>query len=417
TKQTFTLYLNQETKPTLDQEQKQALHIPMRVGLYTQSGAPIELPAHKKAAQDSQDVILDFKQDSQSFTFEGIAEAPVIALLCEFSAPVKLDYPYCDQDLMHLMMHCQNEFARWDASQSLLGKYIRQNIEAYQQQEAMQLPDAVIDAMRGVLLSDALEPAFIAQMLTLPSANEVAGWLTPIDVDAIDASLGFIKAQLAGALEDEFSAIYHSLKQTGYEISHPAMGQRALRNVCLSYLAHLDVGNELAQSQYQSATNMTDTMAALSAANQAQLPCREALMQDFSDKWSHDGLVMDKWFMLQGANPSEQVLENLKQTMSHPAFSLNNPNRLRSLVGAFFNQNPVRFHALDGSGYAFAGDILEKLNQINPQVASRMIDPLLKYRLYDETRQALIRSQLERLAKLDDLAKDLFEKINKALSI
>lgn len=414
---TFTLNLSQHTPATLDQEDKQALHIPMRVGLYAQSGAPIELRGHKKAAQDTQDVVLDFKQAQQSFIFENIDEEPVLALLCEFSAPVKIEYPYQDQQLMHLMIHCQNEFSRWDAAQTLLGKYIRQNIQAYQTKAQMVLPDDVIDAMRGVLLSDTLEPAFITQMLSMPSASEVAGWIQPIDVDAIDASLSFIRKQLAQALEDELTAIYHTLKQDHYNITHAAIGQRALRNICLSYLAQIEGGNSLVQVQYDAANNMTDTMAAMSAANQAQLVCRDSLMDDFSQRWSHDGLVMDKWFMLQGSNPAQNALENISQVMSHSAFSLNNPNRTRSLLGAFFSQNPVHFHALDGSGYQFAGDILEKLNQLNPQVASRMIDPLLKYRLYDEARQKLMRQQLERLANLDHLAKDLYEKINKALSI
>lgn len=415
--QTWTLSLTQETKPTLDQKEKQALHIPLRLGLYTKAGEAIELPGFKRADTQTQDVILDFTKASQSFVFENMAEDVVPALFAEFSAPVKVSYDYSDADLMTLMVHSQNEFARWDSAQSLMAKYIRANIQAFADKREMDLPESVIDALRGALLSETLEPAFIAQMLSLPSANEVAGWQTPIQVDGIDASLGFIKKTLADAMSDELTAIYHSLKQERYDISHASIGKRSLRNLCLSYLAHTEQGEALVTAQYQAANNMTDTMAAMSAANQAQLACRKTLMQDFSDKWSHDGLVMDKWFMLQGSNPASNALEQVKATMSHSAFSLSNPNRTRSLVGAFFNQNPVNFHALDGSGYAFAGEILAKLNKTNPQVASRMIDPLLKYRLYDETRQDLMRAELEKLAGLDNLAKDLFEKINKALSI
>ena len=160
---------------------------------------------------------------------------------------------------------------------------------------------------------------------------------------------------------------------------------------------------------------MTDTIAAMNLANQAQLSCREKLISTFSEKWTHDGLVMDKWFMLQGTNPAKDVLSVIKETMSHSAFSLKNPNRTRSLIGAFFNQNPVNFHSIDGSGYQFASEILVTLNESNPQIASRMIDPLLKYRQFDETRQNLIRTELEKLSKLDNLAKDLYEKIAKAL--
>ena len=160
---------------------------------------------------------------------------------------------------------------------------------------------------------------------------------------------------------------------------------------------------------------MTDTVAAMAAANSAQLACREVLMADYSDKWKHDGLVMDKWFALQGTNPAEDVLNVIKETMNHEAFSLKNPNRTRSLIGAFLNMNPVRFHAKTGEGYKFAGEILKELNSSNPQVASRLIDPLLKFRKYDEHRQALIKAELESLKSMDNLAKDLFEKVTKAL--
>ncbi|MBD1575623.1 aminopeptidase N [Vibrio sp. S11_S32] len=410
-KQTFTLQLEQHTPATQDQPQKQALHIPMNVELYQADGQIIPLQIQGSPC----DNVLDFKQDQQSFVFENVSEQPIISLLREFSAPIKLTYDHSDQELMFLMVNAQNEFARWDAGQNLIAKYLRTNIAAYQQNQAFELNDNVIDAFRGVILSAELEPAFIAEMLTLPSQNEVAGWYKPVDVDAINAALGFIKQTLAVELIDELTATYHSLKQSEYTIEHAAIGQRSLRNVCLSYLATTDIGESLVCQQFESANNMTDTMAAMSAANQAQLTCREALMKTFSDKWSHDGLVMDKWFMLQGTNPAKDALSMIRTTMDHSAFSLKNPNRTRSLVGAFFNNNPVNFHAVDGSGYQFATEVLLFLNESNPQVASRMIDPLLKYRQFDETRQQLIRTELEKLSKLDNLAKDLFEKITKAL--
>jgi len=160
---------------------------------------------------------------------------------------------------------------------------------------------------------------------------------------------------------------------------------------------------------------MTDTIAAMSAANSAGLACREAQMEDYSNKWKHDGLVMDKWFTLQGCNPASDELEVIKKTMNHEAFSLKNPNRTRNLIGAFLNNNPVNFHAKSGEGYRFAGEILRELNNSNPQVASRLIDPLLKFRKYDEERQGLIRKELEALKSMDNLARDLFEKVSKAL--
>ncbi|EJG0705122.1 aminopeptidase N [Vibrio parahaemolyticus] len=408
---TYALTVEQFTEATQDQAEKQALHIPFDIELYDSKGQIIPLIINGESVHN----VLDIKQDKQTFVFENVAEQPVPSLLREFSAPVKLKYDYSDEELIFLMKHATNDFARWDASQMLLAKYIRQNVNNVQTGSEVQLSEDLIDAFRGVLLDENLEPAFIAQVFSLPSINEITGWYKQIDVDAVDTVLNSITVSLSAALEDELSATYHTLKQAEYTIDHAAIGKRALRNQCLQFLAHTDKGNTLVKAQYEAANNMTDTIAAMSAANSAQLECREELMADYSDKWKHDGLVMDKWFALQGTNPAEDALEKVKATMNHEAFSLKNPNRTRSLIGSFLAANPVRFHDKSGSGYQFAGEILRQLNDSNPQVASRMIDPLLKFRKYDEARQVMIRAELEKLKAMDNLAKDLFEKVTKAL--
>ncbi|ELA9194636.1 aminopeptidase N [Vibrio parahaemolyticus] len=408
---TYALTVEQFTEATQDQAEKQALHIPFDIELYDSKGQVIPLIINGESVHN----VLDIKQDKQTFVFENVAEQPVPSLLREFSAPVKLEYDYSDAELIFLMKHATNDFARWDASQMLLAKYIQQNVTNVQTGSEVQLSEDLIDAFRGVLLDENLEPAFIAQVFSLPSINEITGWYKQIDVDAVDTVLNSITVSLSAALEDELSATYHTLKQAEYTIDHTAIGKRALRNQCLQFLAHTDKGNTLVKAQYEAANNMTDTIAAMSAANSAQLECREELMADYSDKWKHDGLVMDKWFALQGSNPAEDALEKVKATMNHEAFSLKNPNRTRSLIGSFLAANPVRFHDKSGSGYQFAGEILRQLNDSNPQVASRMIDPLLKFRKYDEVRQAMIRAELEKLKAMDNLAKDLFEKVTKAL--
>ncbi|WP_033928475.1 aminopeptidase N [Vibrio cholerae] len=409
--QTYELTVEQHTEPTHEQKEKQPLHIPLDIELYAPNGDVIPLQCNGKPVSN----VLDVKQAKQTFRFEQVKQPPIPSLLREFSAPVKLEYAYSDEELIFLMVHARNEFARWDAGQMLLAKYIRTNVERVQQGQPVELAESVIDAFRGVLLSDNLDAEFVAEMLSLPSHNEVSGWYKRVDVDAIAQVLTSLKTILATELEDELSATYHTLKQDTYSIEHAAIGKRTLRNVCLSYLAYTAQGNALVQKQYAQANNMTDTIAAMTAANQAQLACRESLMQDYSEKWKHDGLVMDKWFTLQGSNPSPQVLDVIQQAMQHEAFSLKNPNRTRSLIGAFLNANPVNFHAKTGEGYRFAGHILRELNSSNPQVASRLIDPLLKFRLYDEQRQALIKQELEQLKAMDNLARDLFEKVSKAL--
>lgn len=408
---TFSLTLKQQTPATLEQSEKQALHIPFDIELYAQDGSAIELRCNSKEISN----VLDFTQDEQTFVFENVTERPVISMLREFSAPVKLNYEYSDEDLKFLMVNARNDFARWDAGQLLLAKYIKLNITRQQNGERFELPEDVIDAFRGVLLDASLEPAFIAEALKVPSEVEIAGWFKPADVDAIRFVRESIRKAFAFGLVDELSATFHSNKQAEYVVEHDAIGKRSLRNVCLSYLALTDQGDDIVKVVYREANNMTDTMAALTAANTAQLPCRSELMASFSDKWSHDGLVMDKWFALQGTNPASNVLDTIRETMSHAAFDLKNPNRTRNLIGTFFGGNPVNFHNKDGSGYEFAGEILIQMNESNPQVASRLIDPLLKYRNYDEDRQAMMRKELEKLSNLDNLAKDLYEKVTKAL--
>ncbi len=409
---TFTLTVEQVTKPTQDQAEKLPLHIPFDVELYDQAGNVLPMIINGQTVTN----ILNVTEAKQSFVFENISEAPIPSLLREFSAPVKLEYDYSDEQLVALINYASNPFAQWDAGQMLLAKYIKQGVADSANGKEFAVSETVIDAFRGVLLNADLDPAFIAEVLTIPSHNEVSGWYDVVDVDAIAAVLSKLKLQFAQSLEDELSATYHSLAQKEYDISHASIGKRALRNTCLAYLAYLPCYAEVVKAHYDNANNMTDKTAAMVAANRASLSIRSQLLEDFSNNWSHDGLVMDKWFMLQGANPSRDALQTIKQAMEHPAFSLKNPNRTRSLMGSFFNMNPVNFHAVDGSGYQFAGEIIAKMNEINPQVASRLIDPLLKFKRFDETRQALMREELVKLQSLDNLAADLFEKVNSALA-
>ncbi|GEK12956.1 aminopeptidase N [Aliivibrio fischeri] len=411
-KNEYALTVKQHTPATEDQTDKLPLHIPFDIELYAQDGSVIQLRCNNEKVSN----VLNVTEEEQTFIFEQVSEKPVVSLLREFSAPVKLNYAYSDKELIFLMVHAQNDFARWDAGQMLLANYIRKNIANIQDDKELVLPQSVVDAFRGVLLNAELEHAFIAEMFVLPNHNEITGWFDTVDVDAIDKALGFIKQTLATELKDEFSATYYSLKQDSYSVEHDAIGKRALRNCSLSYLAKTEIGEALVEAQYQNADNMTDTMAAMGAANAAELSIRQTLMDDFSAKWSHDGLVMDKWFILQGSNPSSEALSIIKETMNHKAFSLKNPNRTRSLIGSFAGGNAVNFHSKTGEGYAFLGDILIEMNESNPQVASRLVDPLLKFKKYDSDRQSLIKAQLQRLADLDNLAKDLYEKVTKALA-
>lgn len=409
--QVYRLHVRQSTPPTPEQTEKLALHIPLDIELYAEDGAVIPLQSGGQAVNS----VLNVTEPEQTFVFEQVPQAPVISLLREFSAPVKLDYPYTDKQLTFLMAHARNDFARWDAAQMLIGKYVRLNVANWQAGNALELPIEVVDAFRAVLLDEQLDPALAALILTLPKETELAELFDLIDPDAIRAVREFIRDELVLELNDELRAVYQAHVLPEYRVEHADIARRALRNTCLSYLAFAEGADALVRRQYEQADNMTDTLAALSAAVSAELPCRYNLMQHFADKWQHDGLVMDKWFMLQATSPAANVLENVQALMQHPSFSLANPNRTRSLIGAFASGNPSAFHAKDGSGYRFLTDVLVELNSRNPQVASRLIEPLIRLGRYDAERQQLMREQLLRLQKLDNLARDLFEKITKSL--
>ncbi|WP_324028667.1 aminopeptidase N [Pantoea sp. JZ2] len=410
----YTLHVTQHTPPTADQKEKLPLHIPLDIELYDGQGKVIPLqrdghPVHH---------VLNVTEEFQTFTFDNVYFQPVPSLLREFSAPVKLDYKWSDAQLTFLMRHASNDFSRWDAAQSLLATYLRLNVARHQQGQHLSLPLHVADAFRTVLLDADSDPALTALILTLPSENEIAELFEIIDPQAIALVREALARTLARELADEFFAVYNANQQADYHVDHAETGKRSLKNICLYYLAFgdMDLADKLVQAQYQRANNMTDSLAALSAAVAAQLPCRDALLADYDDRWHRDGLVMDKWFMLQATSPAQNALLNVRRLLSHRSFSMGNPNRIRSLIGAFASGNPSAFHAEDGSGYRFLVEMLTDLNTRNPQVASRMIEPLIRLKRYDTRRQALMRQALEQLQGLEKLSGDLYEKITKALN-
>lgn len=410
----YTLHVTQHTPATADQKEKLPLHIPLDIELYDSEGKVIPLQHNGYPVHN----VLNITEEFQTFIFDNVYFQPVPSLLREFSAPVKLDYKWSDAQLTFLMRHARNDFSRWDAAQSLLATYIRLNVSRHQQGQPLSLPLHVADAFRAVLLDTHADPALTALILSLPSENEIAELFEVIDPQAITVVREALQRTLAKELADEFFAVYNANQQSEYRIEHAAIGQRTLKNVCLNYLAfsEVELADKLVQAQYQQATNMTDSLAALSAAVSAQLPCREALLAAYDERWHHDGLVMDKWFMLQATSPAADVLTKVRALLQHRSFTMGNPNRIRALIGAFASGNPSAFHNKDGSGYQFLTEMLIDLNTRNPQVAARMIEPLIRLKRYDADRQALMRKALEQLKGLDKLSGDLYEKIAKALN-
>ncbi|WP_429079433.1 aminopeptidase N [Aeromonas bivalvium] len=410
----YRLHVRQHTPPTQDQPQKLPLHIPFDIELYDEQGAVIPLQYQGQAIGN----VLDVLEAEQTFVFDQVPVRPVPSLLRDFSAPVKLHYDYSEQALAFLMRHARNEFARWDAAQMLINKAVFDGVTRVQQGQEVELSATLLAAFVAILDEASLDPALKAEILTLPGEATLAELFEVVDIDAIHRVRDAIHTRLAEAFGSRLAATYDSLRLTGYQVVHADMAKRALKTVVLGYLAALDAerADALVREQYGAADNMTDTLAALQVANSHLLPCRAALLADFEGKWAQDGLVLDNWLRLVGAKPAADVLDEVKQAMSHPTFSIRNPNRLRALVGSFAMGNQVQFHARDGSGYRFLTDLLIELNSINPQVASRLITPLIQFKRLDEARKGLIRAELARLQGLPSLARDLYEKVSKALA-
>ncbi|WP_241610003.1 aminopeptidase N [Rosenbergiella epipactidis] len=412
--ETYTLTVTQETPATADQAEKKPLHIPLAIELYDNEGQVIPLQYKGEAI----DPVLNVTEATQIFVFDKVWFQPTPALLCEFSAPVKLHYQWSDAQLTFLMQHARNAFTRWDAAQSLLAIYLKLNVSRFAQQQPLSVPRHVVDAFRAVLVDESIDPALKAQIFTLPSENEIAEWFEIIHPTAIAAVRTSLLQLFATALVKELKVAYQDNLCAEYRVEEQDIGKRALKNIALSYLVFADatLGEELVVNQYQAANNMTDALAAISSAVAAQLPAAEQLLTQWDERWYQDGLVMDKWFILQATRPGDHVVDNVRQLLTHRSFTMKNPNRVRSLIGAFCSANPAAFHAEDGSGYQFLVEMLTDLNHRNPQIAARMIEPLIRLKRYDENRQKLMRAALEQLLTLDNLSRDLYEKITKALA-
>ena len=397
----FTLAISQHNQATKGQPDKFALHIPINIELIGGE--------HEKTAKQNQ--LLELKQEQQQWTFDGFTEKPVVAFLGGFSAPVKVDYTQNDEELEVIMLSATDEFCRWDAGQKLLTTYIK----ALLAEPELILSEKLLSIFSQVLISD-IDNALKAEQLTLPTFDEIAAVITEVDPVKLIEAIEQLKYFLAKGLNDKFVDIYRQCLTSSYSNDKVAIGQRALKNVCLSYLGMLAGSDEVVDRHYNSSDNMTDTLAALSASAKNSLTCYNQQMQIFEQKWQDTSLVMDKWFSIGASFSGEDIYQHLEQLLKHPLFTLKNPNRARSLIGAFAASNPKYFHCSRGRGYQFLAKQITLLNEINPQVASRLITPLIQFKSYDKTRQQLMRNELEILSKLPNLSKDLKEKLDAALT-
>lgn len=417
-KQQYTLAFKQSCPITADQAEenktKENFVIPVRMGLLNSSGQPIALCIDGDVS-DSLETVLMVIEKEQTFVFDNVAEKPIASLLRNFSAPVKLDIQQSDADLAFLMANDSDDFNRWDAGQRLALNIMLDLIIKQQAGDALVTPTSLINACRNILSDTSIDKALAARALTLPSEDYLAEMMSVIDVDAIHAVREFIRRELATALDSEFKTVYKNNQISEYELTAEAMGQRSLKNVCLTYLMCEADNNEMAITQYEDATNMTDQMVAFRAICHHDGDQRLSIIDDFYQQWKGDALVLDKWFTVQATAALSSSLDDIMALREHESFDISNPNRVRSLYAAFSQLNAVCFHDLSGKAYKMLADLVIELNKLNPQIAARLLLPLGRWQRFDIKRQNLMKAELQRIAELDNLAKDVYEVVSKCL--
>jgi len=347
--------------------------------------------------------VLSLKRAEESFAFDAKA-TPVPSLLRRFSAPVILRYPYTEAELLHLMARDDDPFNRWEAAQRLAVTIVLENRGVPS--------EAFLKAARNVLADQ--DPAFAAEVLTLPAESFLAEQLPVVDPDALHQARNALRKALARALAGELAAKYRTLAPEGpYVPDAASAGRRALRNLCLSYLSEAGM-RALCYEQFKGADNMTDAMAALAALSNLDCEERQLALDEFYARWKDEPLVVDKWLAVQAASRLPGTLARVRELLAHPAFDLKVPNKVYALIRSF-GANHVRFHAADGAGYAFLADRVIELNGLNPQVAARMARGFDRWRKFDAGRQAKARAALERIRDARNLSRDVAEIVGKSL--
>jgi|AGTN01.1.fsa_nt_gi aminopeptidase N, Escherichia coli type len=412
----LTLTLSQATGPTPGQSGKLPFHIPVAMGLVGRDGdLPLRLEGENVPSGSSR--VLHLTQAEQSFVFEDVAEPALPSLFRGFSAPITLDAPYGEADLAFLMANDSDAFTRWDAGQELAARVLLGLVKRHAAGEAMVLDEGLTSAWGKVLAGHEADVAFAAEALSLPGYAVLGERLEVIDVDGIHAAHKFLLKALAGRFRTELLAVRDGLEEAGYSLSPQSIGKRRMRNLVLGLLAQLgdDEARALAELQFRAATCMTDQLSALSALVSIGPEAAAPALDAFLAQWRGEKLVVNKWLALQAAADWPDVLQRVEALLAHPAFDASEPNKIYALIGGF-SGNQKWFHARDGAGYAFMADRVIALDSANPQVASRMVRSLMRWKRYDPGRQALMRAALERIGAKPGLSRDVGEIVAKALA-
>lgn len=415
----FTLQVEQTYSPTKDQAIKKPLHIPLVIGLLDEEGHSLDFTIGSEKEKILQ-TTLEQKQPQETFHLYNVTKKPIPSLLRAFSAPVKLSYDYSDDQLRTLMLHDKDGFNRWEARQQLTLKLIDELMIKYQHNETITVKESLFIDFKVLLNDDKEDKLLVSELLAFPTQKYIAEYKDIIDVDGIFYVRELLMKEIAKANYKELRDCYYENQQPRdavYDLSIDAIAGRSLSNVCLSYLAKLDNTeiHQLLWKQFESANNMTDCSNAL--VHLSHLDCSERIqaLTDFFEKHKRNALVVDKWFSIQAMSTLKDTINTVKNLMNHPDFNWINPNRVRSILASFAMQNPVRFHAVSGEGYQLLADAIIYLDDLNPQLAARLCEPLIQGNRHLPIRRELMRKQLERISNKEKLSADTYEIVSRAL--
>jgi aminopeptidase N len=414
----FTLEIEQSVPPTPSESRKRLMHIPLAFGLVGKDGKDLAYTTADGASVE--DGVIHLRKRRHTVTFSGIGERPAVSFNRGFSAPVTLSIEQRPEDQVFLARHDSDAFSRWQAFNTLLTDAL---ITATRSVLGGRKPEFAKEFVKlaGIIANDeTLEQAFRALALTLPGEADIAREIgANIDPDAIHAAREALAGAVAATNESHFNALYGKLGTKGpFSPDAASAGRRALRNVLLDYLSILPDGAVRAAAHFDAATNMTDRAAALTVLAHRHAKSKEAAnaLAAFEDRYRSDALVMDKWFQIQAATPGPDAVDLVRRLTAHPAFSMANPNRVRSLVGTFASANQTGFHRADGAGYKFFVETVLAVEKRNPQVAARLATALRSWRSLEPARQARAREALLAISAAENLSADLRDIVERTLA-
>jgi len=424
-KEMLTITFVQSCQPTPGQLHKDAYLIPFRMALYSKGGdlLDIRVESNNQAVEhhisdDGKEIILQLSQYNQTLVFSGLGAEPILSLLRGFCAPIKIDYQYQQSDLALLLSYDNDSYSNWEAGQSLMISVIKDMTAAVSTSEKLFIPDLVLAAFETKLnLQLSLDPSLLAMTLKVPGLDYLVEQFEQVALDELVMAYNTFNQQLADHLKEKLNEAYKYSFEKASANTKDAVGWRRLANACLTLLdCSSDQGfKTLAQQQFEDAKDMTNSLAALKVIAHGEYDNKPSALDTFYQRWQDEELVLDKWFSVQATNPAETAISDIYNLLEHADFQLSNPNKVRALIGSFAKSNLQNFHRADGAGYQLVGDVIVKLNKINPQIAARLTASFNRWKHFDDNRKTLMQQQLKRMMELKNVSPDVYEIASKAI--